>query len=588
MAGTGGAHAIKGYRDRARGCSQAVSPSGEAAWQGPAWPLARRLSLVAVGGAAGAIVVGYVTFKDPTVASAQLTVALRVLMTVLLLAAGVYGCTSRSQVRIGALLIGLGLYSALWLSDGSSTRLLFSGGLLCSAFVPMLLAYLMLATPTGRLPSPSEQRLVWGIGGGVALLGTLALLTSGQPLTQTPLMACRPQCQPRILSIGPAAGLSTLLETSFMFAWVALACGVPVLIWRRARSGAGPVRRSAAPVGVVAAASAFLLIAELASRSIGSGLDRQFGVAYAEAMAALPLAILIGLRGARPFTGGALVDFVNQLGETTGDPLRLMASTLHDPSLWIANRHPRTGADQERFLRAAGAAALMRLEKARLEADLKASTRELEASRVRLMEAANTERRRFGRDLHHGVQQRLTALRLELDRAGETIERDAIEGEQLLVSMGEHIDEIVLRLRSLARGIYPVLLDDQGVTVALKSAARDAPIPVVVRGSGVGRYPEDVEAAVYFCCLDALQYIAKHAGPDAEAEVQLWQAGAHLCFQVRGSRPGFEPEGSDRGSELDPMDDCIQAVGGTLTVSSAAGHSLSARGVVPALRLVAS
>ena len=242
-------------------------------------------------------------------------------------------------------------------------------------------------------------------------------------------------------------------------------------------------------------------------------------------------------------------------------------------------------AEQQRLFEVAGAAALTRLENSRLEAHLKVSVAELEASKVRLMEATNTERRRLERDLHDGVQQQLTAVRTELDRAAETFERDVKEGERMLVSIGEQMDGVLQGLRSLARGIYPVLLHDRGVVVALKSAARDAPLPVEVRGIGVGRYPEDVEAAVYFCCLDALREIAKDSGPDEEAVVHLWETGTSLHFQIRGSNPGFELGAPGRGpGEPSPLSDRIEAIGGTLTVASSAGHPPSVRGMVPSSR----
>ena len=111
--------------------------------------------------------------------------------------------------------------------------------------------------------------------------------------------------------------------------------------------------------------------------------------------------------------------------------------------------------------------------------------------------------------------------------------------------------------------------------------AFNSPISVVVRGIGIGRYPEDVEVAVYFCCLEAIQNAVKHAGPDAEATIHLWQDGPRLFFEVRDSGRGFEPDAASDGAGLTNMRDRIEAVGGHLTITSSPGHHTSVRGAVP-------
>ena len=195
----------------------------------------------------------------------------------------------------------------------------------------------------------------------------------------------------------------------------------------------------------------------------------------------------------------------------------------------------------ERFVQAAGAAALIRLEKTQLEADLKASTADLAASRVRLMEMAHAERRRLERDLHDGVQQHLVGLRIKLDMATETFREDPVRGERALASVGRQMDDVLHELRSLARGIYPSLLHEYGLREALRAAARNSPSPVAVRAAPIGRYPEDLEVAVYFCCLEALQNVVKHAGPDATTMVTLSRDGPLLLFEVHDSGSGSIP-----------------------------------------------
>jgi signal transduction histidine kinase len=123
-------------------------------------------------------------------------------------------------------------------------------------------------------------------------------------------------------------------------------------------------------------------------------------------------------------------------------------------------------------------------------------------------------------------------------------------------------------------------LTERGIGEALRAAARSSPVPAEVRGR-VGRYAEDIEVAVYFCCLEALQNVAKHGGPDVAATVVLREHDGHLNFQVRDSGVGFNPRTREHGSGLDNMRDRIDAVGGELAVTSRKGRGTSVRGSVP-------
>ena len=197
-------------------------------------------------------------------------------------------------------------------------------------------------------------------------------------------------------------------------------------------------------------------------------------------------------------------------------------------------------------MQAAGAAALIRLEKTQAEAELKASTADLASSRIRLMSVAHSERRRLERDLHDGVQQHLVGLRIKLDMAAETIREDLERGERALASVGRQMDDVLQELRLLARGHLPSLLHECGLREALSSAARSSPLAGLGSAPGTGRYPEEVEVAVYFCCLEAIQNVVKHAGPDATAMVTLSEDGPYLCFEVHDTGVGFDPSDDGR------------------------------------------
>jgi len=583
-------------------------------------PLAWRLSSLALLGLAAAGGVAYVTAQNPAASPAHVGALLRVAVIVSLIGAGIYAQTSHVQARMGALLIGAGLFSALWLLDGSSNRTLFSIGVLCSGAGPVTFAYVMLAHPIGHLPSRVERRFLALTGGAFVLLWVLGVVVlSRQPPLKTPLLACGPSCPSNIFSLSSGTDAGEVIPALTALVWLALTVGTPVLVWRRSWSRPAPVRRSLAPVLTVATAAAVVLVAYLISINTGLRTAGTLGVLYVGLRAAIPLGVLLGLSRERLFLGQTLAEFVNQLARTPqAEPESLMAAVLRDPSLRIAYRRPgrstyvdatgapvleladdqavtwierdhrpvaavmydRELADYQGFVQAAGAAALIRLESTQLEADLKASTSDLAASRIRLMETAAAERRRLERDLHDGVQQHLVSVRIRLALAAEAIKADPGQADRLLTALGEQMDDLLDEVRSLARGIYPSLLSQCGLIEALRAAGRGSTMPVEVQASRVTRYGEDLEVAVYFCCLEALQNVAKHAGPGVTATVKLRHEDSLLHFEVRDFGAGFSRRTAEPGRGLSNMRDRIEAVGGTLEVSSKRGRGTLVRGSV--------
>ena len=207
--------------------------------------------------------------------------------------------------------------------------------------------------------------------------------------------------------------------------------------------------------------------------------------------------------------------------------------------------------------------------------DLRRTNEELRASRLRLVSAADAERRRIERDIHDGAQQHLAALAVNLGLARQLLadesEDRATVGE-LLASMTEDVRATIAEVRDLAHGIYPPLLRQAGLPDALKAAAQRSAGPVTVQAEDVGRPGPDVEAALYFCVLEALQNVAKHA-PHASVAVRLATEPdtGDLVLAVQDDGPGFDRQGDSAGQGQQNMVDRMGAVGGTVTWTSTPG-----------------
>jgi signal transduction histidine kinase len=228
---------------------------------------------------------------------------------------------------------------------------------------------------------------------------------------------------------------------------------------------------------------------------------------------------------------------------------------------------------KERLIRDLAAQAGLVLRNAALIDDLK-------ASRVRLVAAQNEERRRIERNIHDGAQQQLVALAVKLRLTDTLVGTDQERAHALLVELQAETNQALEELRDLARGIYPPLLADKGLPAALESQARKSPIPVSVESDGVGRYPQEAEAAVYFSCLEALQNVAKYAEASS-ATIRLGQTNGSLVFEVTDDGRGFDPAAAERGSGLQGIADRLAALGGELSVRSAPGEGTSVVGRLP-------
>jgi signal transduction histidine kinase len=205
-----------------------------------------------------------------------------------------------------------------------------------------------------------------------------------------------------------------------------------------------------------------------------------------------------------------------------------------------------------------------------LSADLQARLDELRASRQRLVHAQDLERRRLERNLHDGAQQHLVALKVKLGLAEMLLGRDPAKAAATLEQLKGDADDALETLRDLARGIYPPLLADKGLVVALESQARKATVPVRVEAEHVERHGQDVEATLYFCVLEALQNVQKYAHASAVV-VRLREIAGSLTFEVEDDGVGFDAATTKKGAGLTNMADRLDALGGALSVTSKPG-----------------
>ena len=210
---------------------------------------------------------------------------------------------------------------------------------------------------------------------------------------------------------------------------------------------------------------------------------------------------------------------------------------------------------------------------------LRRTNDELQASRARIVAAADAERRRIERDLHDGAQQNLTSLAVKLLAATLAGPDPGLAG--LLEDLGAELKDTAQGLRNLVHGIYPPLLRENGLAAALSDAARLCTLPTTVRAASLGRYPADIEAAVYFCCLEAMQNACKHAGERATIRLRVREEPGTLRFDVTDDGAGFDTTGHGRGAGLRNMADRMGAFGGRLVVESAPGEGTQVTGSVP-------
>jgi signal transduction histidine kinase len=243
---------------------------------------------------------------------------------------------------------------------------------------------------------------------------------------------------------------------------------------------------------------------------------------------------------------------------------------VHDPQL----------NDDPELLQAAGAVALLAAEKAELDAAWNDALQELRRSRARIVRAGDEERRRLERNLHDGVQQRLAAIGIELGTVGDLLAHDPpLRGR--LDRIGQSAEEALDELREVSHGLYPPVLSDWGIVAALERIQVHGDATPEIRATGIGRYPAELESAVYYCCLEAIQNATKHGGPAVRISVALREDADGLSFEVSDDGPGFDTSTAHGGMGLQNMRDRLGALDGRLSIITSNSGGTTVSGSIP-------
>jgi signal transduction histidine kinase len=574
--------------------------------------LARTLAAIAAAGVlAGLGAVALLLTSDRPEAGVPFAL-LALFITWSFIGTGLYAWWRRPETRLGALMVAVGFSWALQGLAFSDVPGVFVTGVLLGNLWLVLLFQFVLTFPGGRIRSSRERLLAAGAW------------TSGLLLQVPPELFLAPPdpdrcagCPENPLLVADDETAAQLLFDLQAAVAIAAVVGLLVLLVRRWRAATPAQRGAFVPVLWAGGITLALLAVQLGALAVDASEDVPdaiFGVLLVP-FASVPFAFLIGLlrthlsreaavaalldRLRRPVNGGELRDLA---AEALGDPTLELAYWLPDEGRYVDHsghdQEPgderfvsvverdgrRVGAlicdpalgEEPRLVDSVGAAAALALDNERLEAELRARLEELRASRARIVEAGDTERRRLERDLHDGAQQRLVALALTL-RLGRDRTTDP-EQRQLLDRALAELQTATHELRELARGIHPAILTDRGLAVAIDALAARAPVDVDVLAVPAERLPPPVEAAAYFVVAEALTNVARYA--DArQARVSLSERAGMLTVEVGDDgRGGADLRG---GSGLRGLADRVAALDGRLEVESPAGRGTTVRARIP-------
>jgi signal transduction histidine kinase len=533
----------------------------------------------------------------------------------LFLVAGLVAWSRRPGNRLGPLMTAAGLALLLRQLRYSHDPFLFTVFFIVGELSYWLIAHSVFAYPSGHVTDRLERGLLKA-GYAVTFLFTIAILLVYDG--SRPLRFFDPTPRESLLLVAGNGDLAVTLQKVFVVVvWGVLAIAAIAMLLRKLIRATPRMRRVLAPLVIGALA--------VALRANFEGLftfwERPSAVVYDYlfwwqilAFVALPLALLAGFLRAR-LARASVGDLVVELEHAPPHGIRsALARALDDPTLkivyWLPERqafvdaagrsvelptdgkravtqlehdgeplaaliHDPSLLEEPKLVRAAGAAAGLALENARLHAETRAQLEEVRDSRIRIVAAADEERRRIERDIHDGAQQRLVALAVQLRTAQRRL-RDP-EVDRLLGATVSELQVAVEELRELARGVHPAILTEDGLAAALDSLVSRTPFPVELTADEE-RMPAQVEATAYFVACEALVNVAKHA--DASA-AKVTAERHDLRFVVEVTDDGVGGASTEGGSGLSGLADRVEALGGRLRIDSPAGRGTRVVAEIP-------
>ena len=576
-----------------------------------------RVVVVLAVGAAGAVATGLTAWavaRSPILVDPMSLSIWRSLVVALYVVVGLYTWWRRADSRLGPLLVGNGFLYAATSFNASGASWAYTLGMVLWAVYVVYTAYLLLSYPRGRLESWLERGFIRAYALSTAVLTGLTLVLSPTFPNAGAFNDCGTHCPANALVAGHT-GIGTALNTAASSVFTIALIGLTMLLFDKARASDPVSRRAVTPVAAAFTATVAWFVISLYVLPAYPGTASAVRIVDGALGVSIPIAILLGLvwgelfaamslgqiavrANGKPLTPAAVQQVIGDaLGDSTialalwsperagyvdvdGATLELprdprargvtyvthgdgpVAALIHDPTL-------DTDSDVVEGL---AATSLMLLENTRL-------VEELRASRSRIVETAERERRRFERDLHDGAQQRLLAIHFRLDMAREL----AGDGDLAKLLGATQADALgaLEELRALAHGIYPAVLQELGLAAALRSLARSTPVPIEVTDDGIGRSSEAIEAAIYFVASEAVQNAAKHAGPGANVTVTLARHEDAIEFTVSDDGAGTPRERDSDGIGITGMRDRIEAVGGEFEIVSTPGQGTAIHATIP-------
>jgi signal transduction histidine kinase len=575
--------------------------------------MSSRLRAFLIAGAAAAVLASVAVRYSSVPAPPLIATITAAIVGLMFLVAGIAAWQRWPSSRIG-LLFTIAGYAWLLPSVGFLPgALAFTIGNLTTSIYGASLAHLALAWPTGRLRSRFERGVVIAEYGWVVGQSLVSML-----FWDSATAGCPGGCPANLLMIHGSSSIMNAFDAWSVPVSLTITGIVLTLIVQHWRSARGWSRRAMVPLVSISFAVVALSVTQTVTSNFNL-LDSSlllYGVAPLILLTgpALLVASTLQARTARGAVGTAIVDL-----EPGAPPARLrdaLARALGDSTLQLAFRLPDgsgfadtsgcavdlavpgpgravtalaatdnavlvhdEGLEHEPQLVALMASAAgLALEHSRLQAEVQAQLEQVRASRARIVEAGDAERRRLERDLHDGAQQRLVTLSLALGMARHRAAGTEPELQALIESASKEAAEALVELRELARGIHPAVLTETGLAGAIQALVERSPMAATITGVPAGRFPAAIEATAYFVVSEALANVAKHSTACA-AEVSIRQLPGRLVVQVSDDGAGgARPEG---GSGLRGLADRVASVGGALRVDSPPGAGTRLEADIP-------